>query len=159
MSEHLAFISAQLTFMHLASIPRLNAVLNGASALFLVCGLASILRGKILPHKVCMLTAFLCSAVFLGFYVYFHLHAGIIRFGGQGWIRPVYFSILISHTILAIVSLPLILVTLTLALRNAFMRHRRIALWTFPIWLYVSITGVIVYWLLYVAYTPIGAPA
>lgn len=159
MSEHLALISVHLTSMHLASIPPLNAVLNGASALLLVCGLTFILRGKILAHKVCMVTAFGCSAVFLGFYVYFHLHAGIIRFGGHGWIRPVYFSILISHTILAIVSLPLILVTLTLALRNAFMRHRRIALWTFPIWLYVSLTGVIVYWLLYVAYTPIGAPA
>ena len=105
-----------------------------------------------------MLCAFVCSTVFLGFYLYFHFHAGLIRFGGQGWIRPVYFTILISHTILAIASLPLVLVTLSLALSSRFAKHRRIARWTLPIWLYVSITGVIVYWLLYIAYTPIGAP-
>jgi uncharacterized membrane protein YozB (DUF420 family) len=144
---------------HLASIPALNAVLNSTCAAFLLVGLTFVIRGKIIPHKICMLTAFVCSAVFLSLYVYFHLHAGIIRFGGLGWIRPLYFTILISHTILAVVSLPLIIVTLSYALRNRFARHRRIALWTFPIWLYVSITGVIVYWLLYVAYTPIGAPS
>ena len=103
-----------------------------------------------------MLSAFVCSAVFLGFYLYFHFNAGLIRFGGQGWIRPVYFTLLISHTILAIVILPLILTTLTFALRKNFLRHRAIARWTFPLWLYVSFTGVIVYWLLYVAYKPIG---
>jgi len=143
----------------LSSIPALNAVLNGASAILLVTGFSFILRGKVLQHKICMLSAFVCSAVFLGFYVYFHLHAGIIRFGGQGWIRPIYFAILISHTILAIVDLPLVLITLTFALRNQFQKHRAIARWTFPIWLYVSVTGVVVYWLLYIAYTPIGAPA
>lgn len=145
--------------MPLSSIPPLNAVLNGTAAVFLITGLSFILRGKIRAHKFCMLTAFVCSAVFLGFYLYFHFHAGLIRFGGQGWIRPVYFTILISHTILAVASLPLILVTLTLALRSRFGQHRRIAKWTYPIWLYVSVTGVIVYWLLYLAYTPIGAPA
>jgi uncharacterized membrane protein YozB (DUF420 family) len=145
--------------MPLSSIPLLNAILNGSSVVFLLIGLSFILRGKIFAHKVCMLTAFVCSTVFLAFYLYFHFHAGIIRFGGQGWIRPVYFTILISHTILAIVSLPLVLVTLTFALRSSFARHRRIAKWTYPIWLYVSVTGVIVYWLLYIAYTPIGAPA
>jgi len=127
--------------------------------MLLVTGFSFILRGKVLQHKICMLSAFVCSAVFLGFYVYFHLHAGIIRFGGQGWIRPIYFAILISHTILAIVDLPLVLITLTFALRNQFQKHRAIARWTFPIWLYVSVTGVVVYWLLYIAYTPIGAPA
>jgi uncharacterized membrane protein YozB (DUF420 family) len=145
--------------MPLSSIPLLNAILNGTSAVFLIIGLSFILRGKILAHKLCMLSAFACSAVFLGFYLYFHVHAGLIRFGGQGWIRPVYFTVLISHTILAVVSLPLILVTLTFALRSRFGQHRRIAKWTYPIWLYVSVTGVIVYWLLYIAYTPIGAPA
>lgn len=145
--------------MPLSAIPRLNAFLNGSSAVLLLFGLGFILRGKILAHKICMLSAFLCSAVFLGFYLYFHFHAGIIRFSGQGWIRPVYFSILISHTMLAVVSLPLVLVTLTFALRSHFARHRRIAKWTYPIWLYVSVTGVIIYWLLYIAYTPIGAPA
>lgn len=147
-----------MSFLPLSSIPPLDAVLNGASAIFLVVGFSFILRGKILQHKICMLSAFVCSSVFLGFYVYFHLHAGIIRFGGQGWIRPVYFTILISHTILAIVDLPLVLVTLTFALSSRFAKHRAIARWTFPIWLYVSVTGVIVYWLLYVAYMPIGAP-
>jgi uncharacterized membrane protein YozB (DUF420 family) len=145
--------------MPLSSIPLLNAILNGTSAVFLVIGLSFILRGKIFAHKVCMLTAFVCSTVFLAFYLYFHFHAGIIRFGGNGWIRPVYFTILISHTILAIVSLPLVIVTVTFALRSRFASHRRIAKWTYPIWLYVSVTGVIIYWLLYIAYAPIGAPA
>lgn len=148
-----------MSLLPLSSIPPLNATLNGASAIFLIAGFSFILRGKILQHKLCMLSAFVCSAVFLGFYLYFHFHAGLIRFGGQGWIRPVYFTILISHTILAIVDLPLVLITLTFALRSRFGKHRAIARWTFPIWLYVSITGVIVYWLLYLAYTPIGAPA
>jgi uncharacterized membrane protein YozB (DUF420 family) len=143
----------------LALIPALNAALNGTCAAFLLIGLTFVLRGKILAHKISMVTAFLCSAAFLSLYIYFHLHAGIIRFGGAGWIRPVYFTILISHTILAVVSLPLIIVTLSYALSSRFARHRRIALWTFPIWLYVSITGVVVYWLLYVAYTPIGFPS
>jgi putative membrane protein len=142
----------------LSSIPPLNAILNGTAAVFLLFGFAFVLRGKILAHKICMLSAFTCSAVFLGFYLYFHFHAGIVRFGGHGWIRPVYFTILISHTILATVSLPLILITLTFALRSRFQKHRGVAKWTYPIWLYVSITGVIVYWLLYVAYVPIGAP-
>lgn len=133
-------------------------MLNGAAAVFLLAGFGFIRNRKILAHKICMLSAFVCSAAFFSFYLYFHYHAGIIRFGGQGWIRPVYFTILISHTVLATVSLPLILITLTLALRDRFARHRRIARWTFPIWLYVSLTGVIVYWLLFVAYTPIGAP-
>jgi uncharacterized membrane protein YozB (DUF420 family) len=143
----------------LSSIPLLNALLNGASAVFLLFGLGFILRAKILAHKVCMVSAFACSTVFLAFYLYFHFHAGIIRFSGQGWIRPVYFTILVSHTILAVVSVPLILITLTFALRGRFAKHRRIAKWTYPIWLYVSVTGVIIYWLLYIAYTPIGVPA
>jgi putative membrane protein len=148
-----------MSFLHLSSIPPLNAILNTASAIFLITGFSFILRGKIRQHRICMISAFVCSAVFLGFYLYFHFHAGIIRFGGQGWIRPVYFTILISHTILAIVDLPLVLITLSFALRSRFAQHRAIARWTFPIWLYVSITGVVVYWLLYIAYTPIGAPA
>ena len=144
--------------MPLSSIPSVDAALNGTAAVFLLAGFGFITRGKIVAHKICMLTAFACTTAFFAFYLYFHLHAGIIYFGGRGWIRPVYFAILVSHTILAIVSLPLILITLTLALRNSFARHHRIARWTFPIWLYVSLTGVIVYWLLFVAYTPIGAP-
>ena len=147
-----------MTSASLSFLPTLTACLNGTSAILAITGYLMIRRGKVFPHKFCMLSAVTCSAAFLVSYVYFHLHAGIVRFAGQGIIRPVYFTILTTHTILAIVSLPLILITLTLALRNAFMRHRRIALWTFPIWLYVSLTGVLVYWLLYVAYTPIGVP-
>lgn len=143
----------------LSSLPAVNASLNGASAAFLIAGYSFIRRGKIMPHRVCMITAFLSSTAFLIFYVYFHLHAGIIRFGGQGWIRPVYFTLLTSHTILAVIIVPLVLVTLTRALRERFDRHRAIARWTLPLWLYVSVTGVIIYWLLYLAYTPIGAPA
>jgi uncharacterized membrane protein YozB (DUF420 family) len=103
-----------------------------------------------------MIAAFICSTIFLACYLYFHFHAGIIRFGGQGWIRPVYFTLLFSHTFLAIVNLPLVLITLSFALREKFSSHRRIARWTYPIWLYISVTGVIIYWLLYIAYTPIG---
>ena len=144
--------------IRLASIPAIDAALNAACTVFLVIGFAFILRGKIRFHRFCMLCAFGCSTVFLAFYLWFHFHAGIIRFGGQGWIRPVYFTLLISHTILAIVIVPLVLVTLTRALRNRFALHRSIARYTLPLWLYVSVTGVIVYWLLYIAYTPIGAP-
>jgi uncharacterized membrane protein YozB (DUF420 family) len=139
----------------LHSLPAINAALNGLSAVLLLCGFAFIRNRKIKWHEFCMLGAFTCSAVFLASYVYFHLHAGLIRFGGQGWIRPVYFALLISHTTLAIVIMPLVLITLSRALRERFDRHRAIARWTFPLWLYVSVTGVIVYYLLYIAYTPI----
>jgi putative membrane protein len=143
----------------LSAFPVINAALNAACTVFLLFGYSFIRARKILPHKICMLCAFVCSMVFLAFYLYFHFHAGIIRFGGQGWIRPVYFTLLTTHTTLAIVNLPLILITLTFALRDNFTKHRRIAVWTYPSWLYVSVTGVIIYWLLYIAYTPIGAPA
>ncbi len=139
----------------LMSLPAVNATLNGACTVFLVAGYAFIRNRKIALHRFCMVTAFLCSTVFLVLYLYFHFHAGLIRFGGQGWIRPVYFTILITHTTLAIVIVPLVLMTLTRALRERFAQHRAIARWTLPLWLYVSITGVVVYWLLYIAYTPI----
>jgi len=143
----------------LSALPAVNASLNGASGIFLIAGYSFIRRGKIRPHKISMITALCCSALFLACYLYFHFHAGIIRFGGEGWIRPVYFTLLISHTVLAVVIIPLVLVTLSRALAAKFDKHRAIARWTFPLWLYVSITGVIIYWLLYIAYTPIGAPA
>jgi uncharacterized membrane protein YozB (DUF420 family) len=136
-------------------LPAVNAALNGACTVFLLLGFACIRNRKIGLHRVCMLTAFACSTVFLVLYLYFHFHAGIIRFGGQGWVRPVYFTILITHTILAVVIVPLVLITLTRALRERVAEHRAIARWTLPLWLYVSVTGVIVYWLLYIAYTPI----
>jgi len=148
-----------MALIPLSAFPAINAGLNAACTVLLLLGYTFIRRGKILPHKVLMVSAFCCSLIFLGCYVYFHLHAGIIRFSGQGWIRPVYFVLLVSHTLLAIAIVPLVLITLSFALRERFASHRRIASWTFPLWLYVSITGVVIYWLLYIAYTPIGAPA
>jgi putative membrane protein len=142
----------------LSSVPALNATLNAVSAAFLVSGWFFIRGKRIAAHRFCMVSAFICSIAFLCFYLYFHFHAGIIRFGGQGWIRPVYFTLLISHTILAGTIPVLAVVTLSFALMRRFDKHRRIARWTLPLWLYVSVTGVVIYWLLYVAYTPIGAP-
>jgi putative membrane protein len=149
-------VSAPL--LPLAPLPAVNASLNALCTVFLLAGYYFIRNRKIFAHRVCMLSAFASSTVFLFLYLYFHFHAGIIRFGGQGWIRPVYFTLLTTHTILAIVIVPLVLITLSRALAERFDKHRKIARWTFPLWLYVSVTGVIVYWLLYIAYTPIGAP-
>lgn len=144
-----------MKLLPLASLPAVNASLNAACTVFLLLGFAFIRNGKIRYHRFCMIVAFLCSTVFLCFYLWFHFHAGVIRFGGQGWIRPVYLTILITHTTLAVVIVPLILITLSRALRERFDRHRAMARWTLPLWLYVSVTGVVVYWLLYIAYTPI----
>jgi len=141
--------------MSLGELPAVNAALNGACTILLVTGFLLIRNKKISLHRACMIAAFCCSTIFLVFYLYFHAHAGVIRFSGQGWIRPVYFTILISHTILAIVIVPLVLITLSRGLAKRFDAHRTIARWTFPLWLYVSVTGVVVYWLLYVAYKPI----
>lgn len=137
-----------------AALPRVDAALNAASFLFLLAGYFFIRRRRILPHKVCMLSAVACSSCFLCFYLYFHAHAGLVRFSGHGIIRLVYFAILTTHTILAAVIVPLVAVTLYFALRSRFLRHKAIAHWTLPIWLYVSITGVIVYWFLFVLYRP-----
>jgi len=135
-----------------SSLPRLNACLNAASAVLLVTGYSFIRRKKVLAHKICMLSAVACSAVFLASYIYFHFKAGVIYLQGRGWIRPAYFTILTTHTILAVAILPLVLITLTFALRARFAKHKAIARWTFPIWLYVSVTGVVIYWLLFVVY-------
>jgi uncharacterized membrane protein YozB (DUF420 family) len=131
--------------------PKINATLNGCSALLLVTGRVLIARRKIAAHRAVMLTAFATSSLFLVSYLYYHWphHGGIVYFRGTGWIRTLYFTILISHTILAVVIVPMVLVTLARALRGQFQRHRTIARWTFPIWLYVSITGVIVYFMLF----------
>jgi uncharacterized membrane protein YozB (DUF420 family) len=139
----------------LHSLPAVDASLNALCTIFLIVGFLFIRAGQIRKHRFCMLSAFFCSCLFLVLYLSFHSLVGVVRFGGQGWIRPVYFTLLTSHTILAAVIVPLVLITLARALRERFDRHRAIARWTLPIWLYVSITGVIVYWLLYVAYTPI----
>ena len=102
-----------------------------------------------MAHRLCMLSAFATSSLFLISYLTYHYQVGSVPFQGRGWIRFVYFAILISHTILAAAIVPLVLLTLARALRGRFDRHKRIARWTLPLWLYVSITGVIVYWMLY----------
>jgi putative membrane protein len=130
----------------------LNATLNGTSAVLLGCGYAAVRSGKIAWHKRFMIAAFAVSTVFLVSYLVYHYRVGHVRFQGQGWIRPVYFALLITHTILAIVIVPLILVTLRRAWMERFDRHKIIARWTFPLWVYVSVTGVVVYVLLYVVY-------
>ncbi len=134
------------------SHPALNATLNAASALCLVAGYLCIRRKLVQWHRAFMASAFLLSTAFLISYVMYHLQVGSVRFQGQGWIRPVYFTLLLTHIVLAAAILPLALITVTRALREQFDRHRRIARWTLPLWLYVSVTGVLIYWLLYHAY-------
>jgi uncharacterized membrane protein YozB (DUF420 family) len=135
-----------------ASLPALNATLNLTSAILLVVGYLCIRRRKVMGHRRCMLAAFVVSSLFLVGYLTLRFYAGMTRFTTQGWIRPVYFAILTSHTLLAAAVVPLILVTLSWALKNRFDRHVRIARWTLPLWLYVSVTGVLVYWILYQLY-------
>jgi putative membrane protein len=132
--------------------PALNASLNGASAVLIVTGHSLIRRGKVQLHRACMLAAVSTSTVFLACYLYYHAHVGSVHFPGQGWARGLYFSILISHTILAAAVPVLVVLTLVFAFRQKFERHRRIARWTYPIWLYVSVTGVVVYLMLYQLY-------
>lgn len=130
----------------------LNASLNGISAILLTVGFFFIINGKIRQHRACMLSAFGVSTAFLISYVIYHIRMGNVRFLGEGSIRPVYFTLLISHIFLAIVILPMAIITLSRALREKFDAHRRIARWTLPLWLYVSVTGVIVYVMLYHLY-------
>ena len=130
-------------------LPHLNAFLNSTSAFFLIAGYGFIRAGRIQAHRTCQVTAVITSTVFLISYLTYHYYHGDTRFLGQGMVRPFYFAILISHVILAIVIVPLVLITLYRAVRLDFIRHRRIARWTLPLWLYVSVTGVIVYLMLY----------
>ena len=135
------------------SQPALNASLNGISALLLAGGYAAIRAGKRDVHKVFMISAFTVSTIFLVSYVIYHIRVKqLVLFQGQGWIRPVYFTLLTSHTILAIVIVPLILITLRRAWLEKFDKHRLIARWTLPLWFYVCVTGVIVYLMVYQIY-------
>jgi uncharacterized membrane protein YozB (DUF420 family) len=138
--------------MSIRDLPTLNAALNASSAVCLVFGYRFIRRRAISAHRACMLAAFTVSIIFLISYVVYHAQVGSVRFPGTGWVRGVYLGILITHTILAALVPPLAIVTLSRALRGNFERHRRLARWTFPIWLYVSVTGVVVYVLLYQVY-------
>ena len=133
-------------------LPAVDATLNALSALFLLCGYFFIRRKNIPAHRVCMLSAFAASTLFLICYIWYHAHHGVTHFTGQGAVRGLYWVLLGSHTVLAGAIVPLALITLYRAWRERFAQHKRIARWTLPLWLYVSITGVIVYWLLYHLY-------
>ena len=133
----------------LSIIPTIDAALNTTSAVLLGCGYYFIRRRNIPAHKACMLGATATSMLFLVFYLTYHYFHGTTRFAGAGTVRPIYLAILGTHTILAAAIVPLVLVTLSRALSGRFDKHRRIARWTLPIWLYVSVTGGVVYWMLY----------
>lgn len=136
----------------ISQLPHLNALLNTTSAILLTIGYRFIRRGNIPAHRNCQVAAFVTSILFLTSYLTYHYFHGDTKFLGQGAVRPFYFAILITHVVLAIVIVPLVLITLYRAARGDFPRHRRIARWTLPLWLYVSITGVIVYVMLYHLY-------
>lgn len=133
----------------LAALPAVNACLNASSALLLVAGWFFIRNRKVDAHRACMAAAFACSTVFLASYLYYHAHVGHVRFGGTGALRALYLGILTSHTILAAVIVPMILRTLFLAVKERFEEHRWWAKRTLPLWLYVSVTGVVIYLMLY----------
>jgi uncharacterized membrane protein YozB (DUF420 family) len=136
----------------LTNLPLLNAILNATSAVLLSSGYVAIRRRRIRVHKACMIAACVTSALFLTSYLIYHAQVGSKPFLGQGNIRLVYFAVLISHTILAVVILPLVVMTLYRAWRAQWASHRRLARWTLPLWIYVSVTGVVIYAMLYQFY-------
>ena len=138
--------------MTIADLPAVNASLNGISAILLATGLVFIRRGQMKHHRFCMIAALLVSTLFLACYLTYHANYGSTPYPGTGWMRRLYFFVLVPHVILAMTVVPLALVTVFRALRTDFARHRKIARITFPIWMYVSVTGVIVYWMLYHVY-------
>jgi uncharacterized membrane protein YozB (DUF420 family) len=133
-------------------LPHLNACLNGTSAILLFAGYSFIRSGKVAAHRACQISALVVSILFLASYLTYHYYHGATRFQGTGLARPIYFTILTSHTILAVVIVPLVVITFYRAFRLDFVRHRKIARITLPLWLYVSITGVVVYLMLYHIY-------
>jgi putative membrane protein len=142
-----------------AIFPVIDATMNGISTVLLLIGHSFIKTGRIAAHRAFMIAALASSSIFLGSYLYFHYHVGSVHFQGQGWSRPVYFTILISHVVLAAAIVPLVIITLSRALQEKYDKHRVIARWTYPLWLYVSVTGVVVYVMLYhlFVYSPIFA--
>lgn len=138
-----------MIFMDISLFPALNAGLNATSGFLIVLGFFSIKQKAWTAHALCMILAMITSALFFASYLYYHVHHGATPFPHPGWIRPVYFSILISHTVLAVTVPPLAVAALYQALRSRFDRHVKIARIAFPIWLYVSVTGVVIYWMLY----------
>ncbi len=138
--------------MDVSYLPAVNATLNGTSAVLILTGRALIAQKRVATHRKVMITAVITSTLFLISYLVYHSQVGSVRFQGQGWIRPVYFGILLTHTVLAALIVPLVIMTLVRGLRGSFDRHRAIARWTFPLWLYVSVTGVVIYVMLYHLY-------
>ena len=145
--------------MVVSAWPMLNAALNGVSALLLASGYYFIRRRRIVAHRWCMLSAFGVSAIFLVSYLTYHYQVGATPFAGQGWSRPLYFAMLTSHILLAASIVPLALITVYRGLRKRFVVHRRIARRTLPLWLYVSVTGVLIYLMLYHWYAPVRVAA
>ena len=135
--------------MSVTDLPALNATLNAISTVLLITGYVFIRRGQRQQHKACMIAALVMSGLFLTSYVIYHAQVGSVPFKGTGWIRTVYFAVLIPHVILAAAIVPPILITASRGLSAKYDKHRRIARWTLPLWLYVSVTGVIVYLMLY----------
>jgi putative membrane protein len=133
-------------------LPHLNATLNASSFVLLSSGYYFIRQKRVVAHRNCQIAALTASAVFLVSYVVYHLHHGTTRFSGQGIARPIYFTVLTTHTFLAVVIVPFVIITVRRARRGDFLRHKAIARWTLPMWLYVSITGVVVYLMLYHLY-------
>ena len=135
--------------MDVSFLPTVNASLNATAAALLVVGFVFIRRGRVGAHRAAMIAALVCSVLFLASYLVYHSQAGSVRFPGTGAVRTVYLSILLTHTVLAAAVPFLALITVVRALQERFDQHRRIARWTLPIWLYVSVTGVTIYWMLY----------
>ena len=135
--------------MSITDLPAVNAALNSTSAVLLVLGYLFIRRQRKAAHRNCMVAACATSVAFLACYLVYHYHVGHTRFVNPGWFRPFYLTILLTHLVLAVAIVPLVLGTLWLALRGQFERHRQIARWTWPVWIYVSVTGVVIYALLY----------
>jgi putative membrane protein len=137
---------------YISYLPHINACLNSASALLLFTGYTFIRKRNVVVHRACQIAALCISILFLASYLTYHFNHGATRFQGTGIVRPIYFTILTTHTILATVIVPLVILTFYRAFRNDFARHRRLARVTLPLWLYVSVTGVIVYLMLYQIY-------
>ena len=135
-----------------STLPAVNAVLNGTAAVLILTGICLIKTGRQRAHRAVMITAFVTSSLFLVSYLTYHAHIGSKHFPGTGLARTVYFTILLTHTILAAVVVPLVLMTLSRGLKGRFDGHRAIARWTYPVWLYVSVTGVVIYLMLYRIY-------
>lgn len=133
----------------ISDLPAVNALLNGLSAVFLTAGYLFIRRQRRKAHRNCMIAAVVTSTLFLVCYLTYHAQAGRTTFREPAWFRPIYLTILLTHTVLAVLILPLVVMTLNRALKERFELHKKIARWTWPIWMYVSITGVVIYLLLY----------